>query len=466
MKSYINWGIIFIISFLLFSCEEFLEIETPKNKLISEEVFRDEATVKSAMTGIYNQLFLTSFSNGQRNSVTVLAGLSADNLQNIKSTNLERMEFQLNEIQPENPGNLDLWSSAYSMIYLTNSFLEGLEGSEYIDEEIRNQLEGEARFIRAFTYFNLVNLYGEVPLVLSTNYRDNELAARNSKDEVYNLILDDLEVSLALLSTEYTNGERTNVNRYAAAALLARVHLYLENWEMAENYSSEIIQANSTYEILEDMDKVFLANSKEAIWQLDPIGGGGIVSHTNEGSLFIIHPIFSFLASLKLSNDLIDVFDENDKRMTNWIGYHSGKGVYYSYKYKIRNSMDFPSEEYSMVLRIAEQYLIRAEARAQQGKLETAMEDLDIIRLRAGLEAISESNSEINQNDLLDLIIEERRKELFTEWGHRWFDLKRTARINEILGPIKESWETTDVLYPIPNAERMKNPNLSQNPGY
>lgn len=465
-KGYIKSLFVFSVSFLMLACEDFLEVDAPDNQLIREQVFDNEATAKSAMTGIYNQLFQVSFSNGSRNSVSVLAGLSADNLENIYTGNLSRMEFQLNEISPDNEDNLDLWSGSFNMIYMTNSFLEGLLNSSNISAELKNQLEGEARFVRAFTYFYLVNLYGDVPLILTTNYRDNELAGRTSASQIYEQIIDDLSLAEGLLSSEYREGERTRVNSYAAKALLARVYLYLEDWEMAASLSTEVIDATSNYELLNDLNEVFLANSKEAIWQISPIGAGGIVTMTNEGALFIIDPFFNFFASLKLNGDLIGEFQETDKRLQNWIDYNSDLDAYFPTKYKIDYSTSFPIEEYSMVLRLAEQYLIRAEAEAHQGKFEGAIQDINVLRARAGADIIPEADPGMTQDSLLDLVILERRKEFFTEWGLRWLDLKRTGRAGNVLGSDNSPWEDTDVLYPIPEEEIKKNPNLSQNAGY
>ena len=119
-----------------------------------------------------------------------------------------------------------------------------------------------------------------------------------------------------------------------------------------------------------------------------------------------------------------------------------------------------------MVLRLAEQFLIRSEARTELNDLPGAKEDLDQIRTRAGLDPISEIFPELSKAQLLKEIAQERRRELFSEWGHRWLDLKRTERASTVLGNSNPTWEDTDVLYPIPAQERMKNPNLSQNPGY
>lgn len=465
-KIFTKFALLTLFTICNLSCEDFVEVDAPNNKLVREQVFNSDETVISAMTGIYNELFQAAFSNGSRNSVTVLSALSADNLENINTTNLFKMEFQENELSPDNSNNLDIWSSAYNMIYMTNSFLEGLANSSNISSELETQLEGEARFVRAFTYFYLVNLYGDIPLILSTNYQENELAVRTPEDEIYDQIIGDLILATELLTSEYREGERTKVNSYTATALLARLYLYLGNWSMAESLSTEVINANSTYEILDDIDNVFLANSKEAIWQISPIGGTGIVFHTNEGNLFNIDPFFSFFASLKLNEDFVTSFEDNDLRSFFWIDYNASKDVFFPNKYNIMYSDQFPIEEYSMVLRLAEQYLIRAEARVRQDMLDGAIEDLDIIKKRAGLDLISEINPAISKDDLLDEIMKERRKELFTEWGHRWFDLKRTNMAEEVLGENNSLWDSTDVLYPIPSEERKRNPNLTQNPGY
>src|SRR5690606_3040152 len=122
---------------------------------------------------------------------------------------------------------------------------------------------------------------------------------------------------------------------------------------------------------------------------------------------------------------------------------------------------------YSMVLRLAELYLIRAEAKLRLGDLHGAISDLDVIRRRANSPLISEINPTANSKELEQLLLEERRKELFTEWGHRWMDLKRWGTAEKVLGKTKgNSIKTNALNYPIPEEERSKNPNLSQNSGY
>lgn len=458
-------AIVLVLSLMLLSCEDYLEVEAPDHKIVSENVFENDQTARSAMSGIYNQLATLFFSDGGSASVTVLAGLSGDVLMPTYSTNLPYQQFEQHELLPDNFRNFNLWSSAYNLIYMTNALLEGVANSSSLSEPVKTALEGEAKFIRAFSYFYLVNLYGDVPLILTTDYRQNALAERNTEDKIYTQIISDLEMAIGLLEDGFQLGDRTKVNRQTALALLARVQLYLENWQEAEDLSTQVINQNTMYSILEDPNMVFLTNSMEAIWQISPGGRGTSLTHTNEGASFIIHPIFSFFAQFKLAPSFVESFETEDERLQKWIGLHPGTGYYYPYKYKVRYSTE-EITEYSMVIRLAELYLIRAEARAMQENYPGAVEDLDVIRERAGLSLVAETTPGIEKTALLDLIFEERKKELFTEWGHRWLDLKRTARAGEVLSPESPLWDGTDQLYPIPEEERIKNPNLTQNEGY
>lgn len=454
--------IIILCLIMLTSCEEFVEVDAPNNRIVSEFVFEEEASARSAMQGIYNELFRLDFSNGFQNSITNLAGLSADNLEVIRPTNATFLEFQENEILPDNNRNLAIWSSAYNMIYMTNALLEGLRSSK-LPDEIISELDGQARFVRAFTYFYMVNLYGDVPLILSTDYNYNATASRSPAQEVYDQILYDLEEAIALLPETYLENERIYANKYAALSLLARTHLYLENWELAEEYSSQVILQQQSYELLDDPNEVFLKNSREAIWQISPLGRGNSATQTNEGALYFIEQEQTSFYNLSLTEDLVEIFDESDERYLNWIDYSETEAVFFAQKYKDRNSTNNLTE-YSMVFRLAELYLIRAESRLMMGKISLAIEDLNMIRRRAGIEEITNSNWTVET--FQKIILEERRREFFTEWGHRWLDLKRTGLTDEILSPKKEFWEATDILYPIPAEERMKNTNLTQNNGY
>jgi len=454
--------LITLMCLTLFSCDDMVEVDFPDDRITSTAVFSKNETANSAVVGIYNQLFRVAFSSGFQTSVTALGGLSADNIQaTVSNSNL--LEFEENEIFINNSYNQGIWSSAYNTIYMANSVLERLDNNNQISEELKERLIGEASFIRAFTYFYLVNLYGDVPLVLTTDYQSNAMINRTDKVQVYNQIIEDLELAVDFLGTTYDEGERLRANSYTASALLARVHLYLENWEFAEQFSTEVINASELFELV-PIEEVFLANSKEAIWQISPVAGGSNNTNTNEGALFIME---NNRGSIALTESFLTSFDTVDARLDKWVGRFDSEetSYFFPHKYKVKNSTEDRSE-YSMVLRLAEQYLIRAEARAEQGKLLEAIQDLDKLRIRANLDPIANRYSDISNEELLDLILLERRRELFVEWGHRWLDLKRLDKATEVLSSVKLLWQDTDLYYPIPEDELRKNPNLTQNPGY
>jgi hypothetical protein len=164
---------------------------------------------------------------------------------------------------------------------------------------------------------------------------------------------------------------------------------------------------------------------------------------------------------------LLNSFEANDKRKTAWLGSVMAFGniYYFPYKYKSSNAPG-TATEYLMIMRLAEQYLIRAEARANLSKIAEGLSDLNTIRTRAGLPDTTTNNP----TQLLNLIYHERQVELFTELGQRWFDLKRTNTANTVMNfvtPLKGgTWQATDQLYPVPVADISMNPNLVQNPGY
>ncbi|MGS2741847.1 RagB/SusD family nutrient uptake outer membrane protein [Sinomicrobium sp. M5D2P17] len=449
-----------LLSLITTGCENFLEIDPPRTQVSNEIVFNDDATAISAIRGIYSKMIQGGFTSGDVSSMTGLGGLSADEWINYRNQ-VDAITFYTNSLTPEIATiNSAFWQPMYVYINNANGILEGIEASS-ISESLKKQLRGEAKFIRAFCYFYLVNLFGDVPIVTTTNFEENRLLSRSSIEEVYAFIINDLKEAEALLSEDYSSsgGERIQPNRWTSKALLARVALYNENYSDAEQYATDIINNTSLFTLLPDLNDVFLANSKEAIWQLQPWEDG----RTPEVS-FVIQstpPVFYALQS-----ELLDAFQPDDERRKSWVNSITGdNGIwFFPYKYK---DLSGTLSEYSMVFRLAEQYLIRAEARAMQGDLSNAITDIDVIRERANLSLIANTNPGINQDDLLEAILHERRVELFTEWGHRWLDLKRMGRADKVLGPIKgANWQPTDVLYPIPLTELEANPNLIQNPGY
>ncbi len=175
-----------------------------------------------------------------------------------------------------------------------------------------------------------------------------------------------------------------------------------------------------------------------------------------------------------MNPDFIASFDVDDLRLLNWIDSIKVESQIYFFPYKY-NDLDGEVTQYSTVFRLAEQYLIRAEARARQNKFDLSIEDLNVIRIRANEDLLDSSDPSFDQTKLLDEIEQERRHEFFAEWGHRWLDLKRwqsknnsaLTRADDVLPNLKGNlWQSTDVLYPIPNVQMQNDPNManSQNP--
>lgn len=443
------------------SCSEFLDIDSPATQLVRATVFENDVTATAAMSGIYRQM-TSGITGGSLGSITFLTTLSSDETNWFSGAGQNAAQLCENNVLPTNPLITSFWSESYALIYQANAVIEGLEVSDKLSPDVKATLEGEARFVRAFYHFYLLNLFGDVPEVESTDYRANAMVSRMNATDLYEMIIDDLTRAHELLKEDYSfsSGERVRPARWTAAALLARVQLYRGNWEEARSYATAVISNTALYELAGDLTTVFLKNSREAIFQLLPPAGA---NYTNEANIFLRTPTYSSLRS-----ELVDAFDPADLRFGNWIAsITSGTDTYYyPVKYKEMPG-NATGAEYSMVLRLAEQYLIRAEANAQLGNLSLAVEDVDLIRARAGLSLLADTNPGIAQTELLEEILQQRRLELFTEWGHRWFDLKRRGRATEVIGKIKATWEETDQLFPLPEKELIANPNLlPQNPGY
>jgi hypothetical protein len=448
-----------LIFFFGFSCKKFIQIPPPKNQLVDSEVFADSTNATATVLGLYiNMLpnFTAQISNG---GLSIYGGMSSDELIPT-SNNTEENEFYNNGINAANSINSGLWRIAYSIIYYSNACIEGLKKSQSLPASVKNELIGESKLVRALMYFNLVNLYGNVPLVTSTDYNINKSLQRTSVDSVYNFLVLDLLAAQNSLSTHYISGGRFRPNQYAAKALLSKIYLYLENWSASEELASQIINSGIYY-LEPDLNNVYKTNSNEGIWQLPSVFTS---IETWEGNFFIPTSV-TRIPKFVISNNLLSAFESGDQRKIKWLNSNivSGQTYYYPYKYKIRTAGSVPQENF-VVFRLGEQYLIRAEARAKNNDLSGALEDLNIIRIRASLPELPNT---LGQVQVLNAIEQERRIELLCEWGNRWFDLKRNNKAGDILSVVKGTkWQPTDILYPIPEFDLNNNPFLVQNPGY
>ena len=497
--THIHFPTAFIVATLvLASCKKLVSVAEPINTITTTEVFSTEAQANSAIVGIYTEMIngssgATGASSDPGGSTfsagltTMLAGLSSDDLIYNQGSGAYEL-YNTNHLLYNDVSVNGIWAPPYSYIYGANSIIGGIAAStaSSLSDSVRREITAEAKFVRAFSYFYLTNLFGDVPLVLTVDFNQTAGMARTPQAQVYQQIIQDLKDAQAALPGDYSVGlgERIRPNQWAATALLARAYLYTGDYTDAATQAGAVIGNTAEYSLVSSLNGVFLKNSTEAIWQLQQnTSDPGIGTATPEGVLLLPNPLNTGFAEYSLSPQLLGAFETGDQRRLDWVdstndadpGIYAGVGTggmyYYPYKYKTGSynySVGGTATEYYMVLRLAEQYLIRAEAEANgaAGGTSAAIADLNVIRGRAALPALSPS---LTQAQVITAVAHERQTELFAEWGHRWLDLKRTGQADAVLSviPLKQPWlGAYQLLYPIPYTETVDDPNLVQNPGY
>lgn len=467
-------------------CKKLAEVEAPVTSTSTENAYKDKATASAVFVGLYARLS-SKFFDGGLQSLSVYGDLSADNL-TIFDLNSSRSfaRFYQNNLEPRyvDVGST-YWKSTYELLYTINDAIERLKDNKDLQSSVSQRLLGEAYFLRAFCYFYLTNLYGDVPLVLSTDPDVNSKIARSSSSAVYDQMVSDLLNAETLLTNTYVGAdvtvntsERLRPNLAAVQALLARVYLYKKDYPAAESNATKVISQTAEYS-LTSLNNTFVKNSPETIWSLQSVTLG---LNTFEGRFFVLPESgpdgsdYNFYAS----GSFVDSFEPGDQRHTDWVGLVEKDGTPYHFfnKYKIpvvAGSDDI--KEYEIVLRLSEQYLIRAEARNEQGNSAGAIADVNAIRTRSRAAATDIVNNPLpnlpttlSQAQIRTRILAERRMELFGEWGHRWFDLKRSGTIDNVMitEAVKKGgvWSNYKALHPIPTSDIFLNKSLTQNPGY
>jgi len=442
------------------SCKKFEDVGSPPTQLTADKIYTDSTSIMAASLNLYANSNING-SSGLIFSANEYGSISADDAFYPGNN----VDFTTNQLVGSGNAANSLYYDVYSMMLNDNTILQGLSHTNAISKRLINQLTGEAKFWRAYMYFYLVNYFGDVPLVLNTDALTNAGLPRTPKAQVYQQIIQDLLDAKSLLTDNYPSGGNVRINKEAVSAFLARVYLFeaTPNYSAAESEATNVL--NSGLYSLDALPNVFIKTSTETIWQVesDYISYTGV---TNTGSAFL--PVGNS-ARYVLYQSLANTFEANDQRKINWTQpiTYNGTPYYYPYKYKLKNTFQ-NGNEYSVMLRLGEVYLNRAEARANQNNISGAQDDLNMIRNRAGLTNTTASD----KASLLTAIEHERWVELFTENSDRWFTLKRTGTIGSIL-PVTKSpdipnykWNDYQALYPIPVTELQANPNLKQNPGY
>ncbi|MHA4812596.1 RagB/SusD family nutrient uptake outer membrane protein [Flavitalea flava] len=478
-------------------CKKFVTVSQPQNTITTEALFANEVQAASSLAGLYSQMMLSSANSWSDGGTAVYTGLSSDELVS-RSGVLNPFTYAFESSQVTSTitqTSTIFWAPLYKDVYVANAIIEGAGAASAVQlsDSARHQLIGEAKFVRALCYFYLTNLFGDVPLVLFTDFNKTNLLGRTSPAAVYTQILSDLKDAESLLGPSYSvsGGERIRPNKWAVIALEARVSLYQKDWKDADDQASSLI-GNTLFSLVSDLNTVFSKNSTESIWQMIPnvvelpFSPNDILNFLpqlswssippSQTAIFLIPSLYNqygliFTPTYYLSPSMGKAFEPNDQRKIAWTGFTptpseapwTGDTLWWPNKYT-KGSQNFAPAQYYTVFRLAEQYLIRAEARVWEGNTTGALADLNVIRARAGLPPSTASSND----ELLAAIAQERRVEFFAEWGHRYLDLKRTGKAAAVLGaiPAKIPWHDYQLLYPIPQTELATDPNLSQNQGY
>ncbi|WP_303309594.1 RagB/SusD family nutrient uptake outer membrane protein [Hymenobacter sp. BT730] len=482
-------GLALLVVFMASSCQDFLE-EDPKNFVAVTNFYKNGDDAVAAVNAIYG--YLNSTSTGSTAGVYhstfwVTAGLASDEMlnQNVFSPDLDQVATFSHG--PQNAALLEIWAMHYKAITVANIALERIPGIE-MEPNLKARLLNEAHFLRGLLYFDMVRMFGSIPLL--TKEVEPLTPPVATADEIYAQIITDLKAAEAL-PVSYPSGDgKGRATQGAAKALLSKVYLTRKDWTNAAQKAKEVIDSNN-YALWEDFADVFKLvnrNGKEAIFSVGFGDQGGAISFWEVGQ-FQVRLLPTELSAEGVENAqgwqvptlyLYNSFDFNDRRreVTFLTQYTNRSGVVtpirpYIQKYWDRaaepkgngSANDYPLMRYSEVL------LIYAEASNELNASAEAHQYLNMVRKRARFDGTTYRTTvpdyeNLSQEQLRAAILKERALEFVGE-GHRWFDLARTKTL-ETLVPLAKPGVVPSAkhyLFPIPQRERDLNPNLPQN-GY
>lgn len=484
--------IVLIVSFCaIISCDDFLDLQ-PISDETSANGYDTASQIEAALVGSYESFQSAEYYVWDN---ILFSDVRADNAY-AGGDNPEIFAIDKLEITPTNSRIFKNWSNLYNAIAKANLVIDriGLINDPALTEERRNQIQGEATFLRAYHYFTLVKLWGGVPLV--TAYSTSAVPADVNKPratviEVYEQIIKDLELATSLLPDTY--GSDSNVNKAratagAANALLAKVYAQKPNPDYTKVLSHiALVESSAANYTLISYPNLFDGNNynnAESIIEVQYLGG----NEGNYGPQLLLPPSISGDTWRKFvtpSHNLIDAFaEQNDVVRRNasilnenvqWVdefwGNAVGSSVPFSYKWKVAGGFNSSNRQY--LLRLGDIILLKAEALNELNQLELASTEVNRIRTRVNLPDLTASQKS-SKEVLRTTILKERRLELFQE-GHRWDDLVRNNAVISTMdnlveidlrsgNPVNYNMTQTKILLPIPQQELDRNPALVQNP--
>lgn len=475
------------------ACDDELDLR-PISQETVDNAYATGTQLEAALTGVYESFQSNDYYVWDK---ILFEDVRSDNYY-AGGDNPEVFQIDNIDISPTNGRVFNAWSSIYNAISKANLVIEKAPMiQEEITEEQRDQYTGQALFLRAYHYYNLVKLWGGVPLITETikSVDPSEVRIpRSSEADVYAQIIEDLEMALELLPHSYGNDASVNKARAtkgAAHALLAKVNAQKPNPDYAAvlEHANAVINSPAGYSLLDNYDNLFDGNhqnNSESILEIQYLGG----DEGTWGPQMHLPPSISGDTWRKFvtpSKDLVEAFDEEGDEVRKnatmvfeevpWIDEYWGNAVNSEvpFAYKWRNAGGWASSDNDYLLRLADIILMKAEALNELSKIQEAAAQVNIIRDRADLEPLGDAATTSTQT-LRDAILKERRLELAQE-AQRWSDLVRYDVVVETMDSVDDidlrtgeivnyNMSETDILLPIPQNEINRNPALTQNPGY
>jgi hypothetical protein len=474
MKNYRQYILAAFVALFMTGCEEFLDTN-PYASISNDMALSNFSNIEKATNGLYAPLRSSNYLGAR---LIITGDVMADNVGRSAVKNSSRYveEFNLT-VGPSIGYYSGLWTTPYYIINAACKVIDAIESENFDKEDATDkqidQLLGETLFIRAMCHFDLVRCFAQhytinnsavapnsngkgehVGIPVITSHDITSFPTRNTVNEVYTLVLSDLNRALELIS--FDKG-RNFASQNAVKALLARVYLYKEDWANAAKFADEVI-ATGEFQLAEGNDVTdfwFKDTGEETIFQL-PIRPTENYFPDNEslGSLYNLGTEFPY-SDLIVQSSLYNSYDANDLRRN--LFYTDANSEIRVRKYLPKTGATSPYENNIKVFRIAEMYLISAEANMRENP-SLGQDRFNELRSKRGLASVP-----LNQPNL-EL---ERRLELACE-GHRIFDLARWGKNN-----LRENNMTPEVTYPshlyilpIPVTEMQRNPNMTQNTGY
>jgi len=423
------------------ACEDYID-KQPVDQIGDEIVIEDLESLDGAVLGMYSSMQ----SGNQYGELQIfMPGILSDEMV-FTGTFPTKADMAVNNVTAENVTMRGVWSSPYLTIFIANTILERAANAGS-DAEIATAI-AEAKFGRALAHFNLVKLWGGVPLALTSDVSVTSELPRASTSAIYTQIIADLQEAIPNLPlASDSSTPTTRATSGAAQALLARVALYSGDAALAGQMANAVITSGE-YSLDPNYANLFnnAGSSPEIIFELfasvqDGNSLGFFAQPVGLGGRYDYSPNPTLQAQFAGGDDRAALIVPNTA---------DAGGVLVTDKYTdATNGTDQP-----IVLRLAEMYLIRAEANSSVADLNTVA---------------NRSNGNTYAAYSQDNLLLERKLELAFE-GHRWNDLIRTGQADAVMSAVKPaSWNPTDVLLPIPQRELDQNPTLTpddQNPGY